>query len=188
MSQSELLKVVLQVLDAAGIGYLLSGSFASSLQGEPRSTHDIDIVVDLQPAAADQLVAAFPPPRFYLSGDSIREAIATKSMFNLLDVHVGDKVDFWILTGDGFDRSRFARRRTEDVLGMRISVSSPEDTILMKLSWAKRSGGSEKQFNDALGVYEVQRGNLDPAYLDHWARELSIEELWRRLQREARTS
>lgn len=37
------------------------------------------------------------------------------------------------------------------------------------------SGGSEKQFRDALGVYEVQFGSLDQAYLDCWARELGLE-------------
>jgi len=36
-----------------------------------------------------------------------------------------------------------------------IWVSSPEDTILAKLRWANLSGGSEKQFIDALRVYEV---------------------------------
>ncbi|MCK4304805.1 MAG: hypothetical protein KAY24_11260 [Candidatus Eisenbacteria sp.] len=185
MSQPELLRRVLQALDVAGIEHLLSGSFASSLQGEPRSTHDIDIVVDIQPAGAAHLIAAFRPPQYYLSADSVREAITHQSMFNLLDVNSGDKVDFWILTDDPFDRSRFARRYTEEVMGMRISVSSPEDTILMKLNWAIQSGGSEKQFKDALGVYEVQQAKLDLAYMDHWARELSIEELWRRLRREA---
>jgi hypothetical protein len=55
-------------------------------------------------------------------------------MFNLIVVKTGDKVDFWILTDGPFDRSRFARRYTEKVMGMEIAVSSPEDTILMKLS------------------------------------------------------
>jgi hypothetical protein len=42
-----------------------------------------------------------------------------------------------------------------------IWVSSPEDTILAKLRWADISGGSEKQFTDALRVFEVQQGNVD---------------------------
>jgi hypothetical protein len=48
-----------------------------------------------------------------------------------------------MLTDEPFDRSRFKRRRTEEVLGLKLAVSSPEDTILAKLSWAKRSGGRE---------------------------------------------
>ncbi len=46
MSQQALLKKVIQVLDRAGIKYMITGSIVSSLQGEPRSTHDIDMVID----------------------------------------------------------------------------------------------------------------------------------------------
>ena len=42
MPQQELLKLVIARLDEAGIEYMLTGSLASSLQGEPRATHDID--------------------------------------------------------------------------------------------------------------------------------------------------
>ena len=55
----------------------------------------------------------------------------------------------------------------------------------MKLKWAKASGGSEKQFGDALRVFEVQAGRLDLAYIQHWVRELDVPELWQRLVDEA---
>ena len=106
-------------------------------------------------------------------------------MFNLLDTDTGDKVDFWMLTDEPFDRSRFTRRRTEEVLGLKLSVSSPEDTILAKLSWSKRSGGSEKQFSDALHVYEVQSANLDMEYLRRWAKDLGVESLLKQLEDKA---
>ena len=72
-------------------------------------------------------------------------------------------------------------------MGIRMYVSSPEDTILMKLKWAKDSGGSEKQFGDALGVYEIQFGKLDTDYLERWAKRLWIESIWNRLKDEAET-
>ena len=58
MSQQELLKKVIQTLDDAGIQYLVTGSVASSLQGEPRSTHDIDLVVAIERSDAKKLVKA----------------------------------------------------------------------------------------------------------------------------------
>ncbi len=185
MSQQELLKRVIKVLEDAQIDYMITGSVASSLQGEPRSTHDIDIVVAVQKEAVGQLIKAFPPPEFYLDERSVLEAITRHTMFNLIDVNEGDKVDFWILTTEPFDQSRFSRRYTEEVLGIRISVSSPEDTILAKLRWAKLSGGSEKQFTDALRVYEVQLGKLDQDYLEKWVKKLGVEPLWMRLKAEA---
>ena len=68
---------------------------------------------------------------------------------------------------------------------MRITVSSPEDTILAKLRWAKLSGGSEKQFTDALRVYEVQFRSLDMEYLHSWAKKLDVESMLQKLQEEA---
>jgi hypothetical protein len=109
-------------------------------------------------------------------------------MTNLLNTLSGDKVDFWLLTEDPFDRSRFARRYFEGLLGMRIAVSSPEDTVLMKLRWSKMSGGSGKQFIDAVRVYEVQYEKLDQAYLLHWAKKLGIENEMERLKEEAMPS
>jgi hypothetical protein len=66
-----------------------------------------------------------------------------------------------------------------------MQVSSPEDTILAKLRWAKLSGGSEKQCTDALRVYEVQFGKLDLEYLERWVKKLDVESLWERLKEEA---
>jgi hypothetical protein len=187
MSQQELLKNVIQVLEDNGIQYMITGSVASSLQGEPRSTHDIDILIAIQASHTAALVKAFPPPDFYLDRDSVIDAINSQGMFNLIDVTTGDKVDFWILTGDPFDTSRFSRKVIEEFMDLTMQVSSPEDTILAKLRWAKLSGGSEKQCTDALRVYEVQYGNLDLDYLEHWVKELHVESLWKRLLEEAET-
>jgi hypothetical protein len=186
MSQSELLKKTIAALEAANTPYMLTGSFASSLQGEPRLTHDIDLVVAITPAAIGSLVAAFPAPNYYLDEVAIAEAIARKSQFNLLDVVGGDKVDFWLLTDDPFDQSRFARRYVEEFEGHALHVSRPEDTILMKLRWAQMSGGSEKQFRDARSVHELQRESLDLPYMERWVKVLDLAELWERLKREAR--
>jgi hypothetical protein len=176
VSQPELLTLVAQRLEAAGIEYMITGSVASSLQGEPRATHDIDVVVAVRAPAADvaaRLKAVFPEPDFYLDEVAVRDAIVSRGMFNLIDTHDGDKVDFWLLTDEAFDRTRFDRRYVESFGGARLPVSRPEDTILMKLRWAAMLGGSEKQFTDALRVYEVQHGRLDESYLDRWAATLS---------------
>jgi hypothetical protein len=80
------------------IEYMISGSIASSLQGEPRASHDIDIVVAVRaPAAAvaARLKVAFPKPDFYLD-------------------------DFWLLTDEDFDRARFDRRYVEVFEGQRL--------------------------------------------------------------------
>ena len=55
------------------------------------------------------------------------------------------------------------------------------DTIVMKLRWAEMSGGSEKQFTDALRVFELQYAVLDRSYMERWIGELELEVLWSKL-------
>lgn len=116
----------------------------------------------------------------------MEEAVKTKTMFSLLNIAEGDKVDFWILSGEPFDQARFRRRKKVHTLGTELLVSSPEDTILARLRWAKMSGGSEKQFRDCLRVYEVQYDSLDRNYLGEWVATLGLSQYWTRLLREAK--
>lgn len=97
MSQPELLKRAVAVLESMGIPHMLTGSLVSTIQGEPRSTHDIDLVVSIRPDDASQLARAFPAPNFYLDEIAIREAIRRQNMFNLLETTTGDKIDFGFL-------------------------------------------------------------------------------------------
>ena len=185
MPQQELLNKVIRTLEQARIGYMVTGSMASSFHGEPRSTHDIDMVVAIKETDIHQLTKVFHPPRYYLDKESMIQAIGNKDMFNLMDTKEGDKVDFWILTDEPFDQSRFARRQKEKIMGFHLQVSSPEDMILVKLKWARLSGGSEKQFTDALRIFEVQSKKLDMDYLEVWVRKLELEPLWRDLRARA---
>jgi hypothetical protein len=108
-----------------------------------------------------------------------------KRVVEVLDITGGDKVDFWTLRDDPFDRSSFSRRYAEDVGGIKLFMSRPEDTILQKLRWSEMSGGSEKQFRDALRVYEVQYRVLDLSYMEKWAGSLDVGTIWERLKAEA---
>jgi hypothetical protein len=182
MSQQELLRRVVTFLDANGIDYMITGSYATSLMGAPRATHDLDVIVVLSQANVEAMLRDFPSPSFYLSERAIREALEQKRMFNLLETNSGDKVDFWMLTDEPFDTSRFSRKRTVELQGLRVKVPTPEDTILAKLQWTLACGGSEKHFTDALHVYELQRDRLDLSYLGEWAGRLGVVELWQKVQ------
>jgi hypothetical protein len=110
MSQQELLKRLVDFLDEAEVPYMLTGSVASSLHGEPRSTHDLDVVVVLDRKSVAQLLQTFRTPEYYLDEGSVREAVESCGTFNLISIKEGDKVDFWMLT--------------QDILS--ISLASPE--------------------------------------------------------------
>ncbi len=178
------MKKVVEVLTRSKIEYMITGSFASGLYGEARATHDIDLVAMIKTGDIPKLIDAFPFPEYFLDDVAIEEAIANRGMFNLLHLSEGDKVDFWILTEDTFDLSRFSRKRKIIFKDVEYVVQSPEDVILSKLQWSKLSGGSEKQFTDALRVYEVQQQSLDHEYLIKWVSYLAVDELLKRLREE----
>lgn len=186
MSQSDLLKKIAGILSAQEIPYMLTGSLVSSIQGEPRSTHDIDIIISIRPSDIPGIVRTFPAGEFYLDRESISQALKNQGMFNVIDLREGDKIDFWMLTDSEFDRSRFSRRQEFELLGEKVWLSSAEDTILAKLRWAELCGGSRKHYLDALKVYEVQYPQLHMEYLTDWVRQLKLTVLFNKLKGEAK--
>jgi hypothetical protein len=185
MREQQLLSRLVGVLERSGAPYLFTGSFASSLQGTPRAAGNLDLVARLEAGGLRELKRAFPPPEFELDEEAALQALARGDSFPLVDREGGGRVDFWPASDSPFDRSRFARRQFEDFQGLRIALSSPEDTILVKLYWGGRSGEREKQFVDALGVYELQSSRLDKAYLRRWAAELGVAGELGRLEKQA---
>jgi len=154
--------------------YMLTGSLVSSMQGEPRASHDIDFIVSASPKSIERFLEKFPSDEYFYDVVSAKEAIRDGSMFNIL-TYTGDKVDIWALTDSEFDQSRFARRQTVEFLGTQVNISSPEDTILMKLLWSKKGGGSEKQLFDAAKVFDLQQELLDKKYIELWINKLGLK-------------
>jgi hypothetical protein len=185
MREPQLLKCLIGTLERSGVPYLLTGSFASSLQGYPRAVDNLDLVARLQALGLRELKESFPPPEFELDEEAALRAIGQGESFALLDLAGGGRVDIWPASDSPFDRSRFARRYIEEFQGLRLAVCSPEDTILSKLYWGSRTGERRKQAEDALGVYELQHSRLDRAYLARWAAELGVAAELRRLEKEA---
>ena len=182
-AEREILDLVLDTMERQGIPYMIVGSFAVSFYGHPRSTHDLDLVVEVSDAHVPGLVAALEG-QFYISKEGIERALRTGSMFNAIHNHSVFKVDFWPRRRGAFDLSGFGRRRRV-VFGTREAcISTAEDLILKKLTWFKESE-SEKHWTDALNICAAQGTNLDQEYLDRWAVELGVTEDLRRLRKAA---
>ena len=164
---------------------MLTGSVVSSIQGEPRLTHDIDIIIHCNNRILKVLHDNFDERQYYFDDDTVKEAISSIGMFNLIEIESGDKIDFWLLSDSAFDESRFQRKIRVTLFGEHAWISSTEDTILAKMLWSKNSGGSEKQFNDALRVYEINADTINLAYIEHWSSQLNVEEYWHRLLQRA---
>ncbi|AMW29683.1 hypothetical protein [Arthrospira platensis] len=171
--------VVTAILDQLGIPYLIGGSVASSLLGEPRSTQDIDLVADLTLPKVQPLVAALQP-RFDVDEDTVKSAVRYQSSFNIIDNESIVKFDIFILKNNPFSRSEFERRQVQIVRTnpeQTLVLPSPEDIILQKLLWYRDTNfSSEKQWRDILGVMKLQGATLDFEYLQYSGEQLKLAE------------
>jgi hypothetical protein len=181
--EEEALVQVVQHLERLAIPYMVTGSLASSFHGRPRSTHDVDVVIDPAPEALRELVVQLERSGFYVDASRAADALRRRLQFNAIDTRSGCKIDLIIRRDRPHSREELGRRRRVSLPGgSLVELASPEDTILSKLEWAKKAGGSEKQIQDAAGVLEVTDG-VDRAYVEKWARELGVTDLWRRISR-----
>jgi len=164
------------IFDELGVPYALGGSMASSLLGEPRSTVDVDLAVQLDAATGEALLERISA-RFYVPVESAREAIRAHSSFNLVDTENALKVDLFVV-GDGLlDRMQIQRRVRIGMPGAPdgIWVTSAEDQVLRKLDWFRNSGStSERQWRDVVGILRVHGAELDAEYLSESARALDL--------------
>jgi hypothetical protein len=174
---AELLKRVADLLDAAGVPYMLTGSFASAIFGALRTTQDIDIVIDPKLGSLERFLSSLPQDSYYVSREAAREAYGGEGMFNLVDFATGWKVDLIIRKRRPFSEEEFARRRLADVLGARLFVASPEDVVVAKLEWAKL-GESERQLRDVAGILRGQGDHLDLSYVEHWVALMHLGPQW----------
>jgi hypothetical protein len=165
-------------LEKTGIPYFVTGGVAGIAYGEPRMTNDIDIVADIQEDHVAKLKACFPEGDYYFDPDSAVRAIRAKSQFNIIHPSSGLKVDVMIPTKHPFDTSRFARiRRLKSDPANEANFASPEDVILKKLEYYLE-GRSEKHLRDILGILRVSGDSIDFTYLDRWARDLGLNDVW----------
>jgi hypothetical protein len=173
---------VASALTLVGAEYFLGGSLASSLQGEPRATNDIDFVIALSAGRVNALRDALGDD-FEVDTDMLRDAVLHARSANAFYLPVVTKIDFFGRGYEPFDESEFSRRRPVVVKGTgdAIVVKSAEDTVLRKLLWFREGGEvSEKQWRDIVSVLRVSGGGMDDAYLAVWASRLNLETLLER--------
>jgi hypothetical protein len=178
-SQAELLAAIADRLEAAGIEYMVVGSVAGSFHGEPRTTIDIDIVIDPTAESLRRLVDSLPASDYYVSDTAAMEAFTRRTSFNVIEKATSGKVDLLVRRERPFSRLEFRRRLTAPLFGRPTPVATAEDTIIAKLEWAK-AGESERQLRDVAGIIAVSGDAIDMSYLDEWIGKLGLEDVWRR--------
>lgn len=177
MGQRDLLIVIAAAFNAHRLPYLLSGSFASSYYGYPRATHDIDFVVEVgrEKLKPLEVVLQGLGKEFALTAKQL-DTVSIPQMVSSYHAETAIKIDFWITDAADFS-IKYMRRKFMTVSNVRISLISPEDLILTKLTWCKDIR-SDRHMQDCVGIWRIQKGKLDEAYLHRRASELSVTQLF----------
>src|SRR5437870_11909356 len=130
---------------------MLSGSFASAYHGAPRSTQDIDIVIAANPEQLRTFVQSLPSNEYYADLDSALEAHTRQSLFNVIDLATGWKIDLIIRKSRAFSQEEFGRRQLVNVQGLPLFVARGEGVVIAKVEWSEREQ-SPRELEDVRGM------------------------------------
>jgi hypothetical protein len=180
---------VARIFEALGIRYLVGGGVASTVQGEPRYTRDVDIALHFRPSQVEPLIRSLEESDFFFSAAAIRSSITGWNYFDLLHKKLFIKVDCYVRPEAGIHAEEIRRAMRIQVGSSPadvLSVATPEDTVIQKLVWYRMSDEvQDHQRRDVVGILRTWRGKLDDAYMDRWSTTLGVADLLDRVRKEA---
>ena len=179
MPEASLISIFVKPLNQANIEYMVTGSVASIIYGEPRMTHDIDLVIKLSKDDVSGLSDVFPDDQFYCPpADVVLSEISREARghFNLIHHKTGLKADLYPVGKDPLHQWAMGQRRTIEFDSGSICLAPPEYVIIRKLDYY-REGGSEKHLTDIKKMLEYSGDIMDMSILKEKAALLSLQEL-----------
>ena len=154
--------------------------------GEPRSTLDLDLVVNIPPEAIGKLSQEFAVRGIFVPVEIILENILEDRgdlPINAIHGSSGYKADLYPLrAGDELRASAFARRQRIDLgepLG-KIYLHSPEDLIIYKL-WYYSLSQQTKHLRDITSIVLTLGDQLDYNHIAIWVEKKGLSSLWNEL-------
>ena len=168
-------------LERIGATWVVAGSIASSVHGEPRATQDVDFVVALRSRHVKPLVSSLALD-YYVDSDAVRAAVRAAGSFNAVHFDSSIKADFFVAGDDVFEAERLAHRQRVELAAGTLHIDTAEHTILRKLEGYRRGGEtSERQWRDVVAIVRLQGDRLDRERLRHWAAHLGVSDLLHRV-------
>src|SRR5947209_20578240 len=124
----------IDALEQLAVTYHIGGSVASSINGIPRSTIDIDLVADLRLEHVRSLVKQLEES-YYIDADAVRDAIRRKSSFNAIHLDTMLKVDVFIPKSRLFDQEELHRTQLKHWKEAADLSMWPHLRALFSISW-----------------------------------------------------
>ncbi len=183
----EFTRLVVDALEAANVVYMIGGSVGLLAWGEPRTTIDFDLVINLPYEQVYPLSKELNKRDMLVPFDIILDLLLQEAgdlPINAIHLTTGFKAELFLLRpGDHFRATALNRRRQVD-LGMPLGlvyVQSPEDSIIYKLRYFLLSEQT-KHMRDIQSILHVMNGELEHAYLEQWITYFNLKSVWHKAQ------
>jgi len=173
--------VFLEKLENARLSYFVTGSVASIFYGEPRLTHDIDLVLHLEKKDVEKFSKIFPLSDFYCPPEEVLQIEINRhpyGHFNLIHHNSGFKADIYLEGNEPLHKWAFQnRKRVELSNEMSLWLAPPEYVIIRKLEFY-REGGSDKHLRDIRNMLPQIESQLDMTFLQAQLSIRGLEKHW----------
>lgn len=193
LGYADFVKLVIEALEVVGGDYLIGGAVAAWAWGEPRSTLDLDLVVNIPVESASLLSQELAKRDMLVPADIILDAIIEDRFdlpINAIHMYSGLKADLYPLRPqDELRRSALERRRQVDFgppIGM-VYVHSPEDLIVYKVLYFSL-GQQTKHLRDIAAILKTVGDEIDYAHIKTWVDRQGLGTIWREILRNIQTN
>lgn len=170
-------------LNRLGVTYMVTGSVAAAMYGEPRLTNDVDLVVALAGGDSRRLHEAFDPAAFYVPPEEAIEVERSRAVhghFNLIHRDTALRADIYLAGRDPLHEWALARRTRVSVEGDVVWVAPADYVVIRKLQYL-RDGGSVKHVDDVRAMMRMMGTTLDRPTLESTVARLGLQAEWQRV-------
>jgi hypothetical protein len=181
---TDLVLRLIGIFEAAGVQYMLVGSYSSNYYGRPRATKDADFVVLITPDQLDAVARALGN-EFKVDHQMSFETITMTTRYIIKHPATAFTIELFVLSSDAHDQERFQRRQHVDFEGKAAWLPTAEDVVVTKLRWSK-AGKRSKDVDDVARVLAVRGSQLDLDYIRHWCDQHGTRSLFEQLLEESR--
>lgn len=165
MKLEEVFRKTVRFLELHKFPYLIIGGIAAGVLGEPRTTGDIDIDINIKKTSIKDFLKFAEKAGFKFKRAEVIKSVKETGTFQLW---LGNfHIDF-IIASTEFEANTFQRKQRIKIFGIEANFPSTEDLLLLKIIPARHI-----DLADAENIVKRHKSKLDKKYLLDWAMKLS---------------
>jgi len=181
MQELNLFRIFTEKFNILNIPYAITGSVASIIYGEPRITHDIDIILILTEVNIQNLIDAFPSNDFYIPPlEVINNEIhrETRGHCNIIHNKTAFKADVYFAGNDQLQNWAIKNAKEISFADSKIMIAPPEYVIVKKLEFYKE-GKAQKHINDIKAIITNSKDLINFKTLNSFLSKYNLEKEWK---------